>query len=117
MNEPPTKSSLTPAQTTLVELMQAVNFGRVENLYVRGGEPAFSPAPRVIQKHKMGGDNTSRAEAEFADFRLKHGVIELLELITRLRDGEVRSIEIRFGLPVTAEIEWAEISPMQSRRS
>ncbi len=107
MNQPNTKSSLTPGQTRLLELMQAVNFGRIESLRIREGEPTFSPPPRVIQKLKMGGDNTSRAEAEFSDFRLKHGVVELLEMISRLGDGEVRSIEIRFGLPVTAEIEWA----------
>lgn len=107
MSHPPTKSSLTPAETTLVELMQTVNFGRIERLHVRRGEPAFSPAPQVIQKVKMGGDNASRAEAEFRDFRLKRGVVELLDLITRLGEGEIRSIEIRFGLPVTAEFEWA----------
>ena len=112
--QPPTKSSLAPAQTRLVELMQAVNFGRIESLHVRDGEPTFSPPPRVIQKLKMGGNNSSRAEAEFSDFRLRHGVVELLEMISRLRDGEVRSIEIRFGLPVTAEIEWAGMTDTTS---
>jgi hypothetical protein len=107
MNQPPNKSSLTPDQTRLVELMQTLNFGRVEVLHVQNGQPVFSPPPKVIRKLKMGGENTSRAEAEYGDFRLKHGVIELLEIIARLSDGEVRLIEVRFGLPVTVEIEWA----------
>lgn len=117
MNQPLTKSSLTPAQTRLVRLMQGVNFGRIEDLEVRDGQPVFSPRPRIIQKLKMGADNNARSEAEYDDFRLKHGVVELLEMISRLRDGEVRSIEVRSGLPVTAEIEWAGIPDSSSNSS
>jgi hypothetical protein len=54
----------------------------------------------------MGADNGSRSEIGYSDFRLKQGVIELLEMIARLGDGKVRSIEVRCGLPITAEIEW-----------
>jgi hypothetical protein len=105
MNQP-TKSSLSAAQTQLVELLQAVNFGRVEALQVNQGQPSFDPPPRVIQKLKFGGENGSRAEFGYADFRLKHGVVELLELISSIKKGEIRSIEIRFGLPCTVELEW-----------
>ncbi|HRV31532.1 MAG TPA: hypothetical protein P5169_07450 [Kiritimatiellia bacterium] len=38
-----TKSSLTPPQARLVELMQRLNFGRIEDLHVRNGEPQFTP--------------------------------------------------------------------------
>ena len=106
MNQPNTKSSLTPGQTRLVELMQSLNFGRIEALQIRDGQPIFDPPPRVVQKVKIGADNNSRVEVEYADFRLKLGVIELLDAIGKLREGEVRAIEIRFGLPVSAEIEW-----------
>jgi hypothetical protein len=102
-----TKSSLTPGSAHLVELMQAVNFGRIEALLIRGGEPVFEPAPRIIQKVKMGADNGPRPEAGYADFRLKGGIVELLELFARLKDGEIRILEVRCGLPVSAEMEWA----------
>lgn len=105
MNEP-TKSSLSAAQTQLVELFQAVNFGRVEALQVSRGQPTFDPPPKVIQKLKIGGENGPRAEIGYGDFRLKHGVVELLELISGMEQGEIRSIEIRFGLPCTVELEW-----------
>jgi len=101
-----TKSSLTAAQTQLVELFQAVNFGRVEALQVSQGQPTFDPPPKVIQKLKFGGENGPRAEIGYGDFRLKHGVVELLELISGMEQGEIRSIEIRFGLPCTVELEW-----------
>ncbi len=114
MNQTSTKSSLTTAQAQLVELLQALNFGRIEALRVRGGQPTFDPPPRVIKKLKFGGENGPRAEVAYGDFRLKQGVIELLELISRIEQGEVRSIEIRFGLPCTVELEWSHITGVPS---
>ena len=105
MNQP-TKSSLSAAQAQLVELLQAVNFGRLESLLVSRGQPTFDPPPRVIQRLKFGGENGPRAEVGYGDFRLKHGVVELLELISGIEQGEIRTIEIRFGLPCTVELEW-----------
>ncbi len=100
-----TKSSLSDSQRRLVELMQQINFGRIEHLQVRAGEPLFDPAPRVIQKLKIGGENGARPEANSGDFWLKQQIIELLEAIARLREGEVLSIEVKHGLPFSAEIE------------
>lgn len=105
MTELITKSSLSDSQRRLVELMQQINFGRIEDLQVRAGEPFFDPAPRVIQKLKIGGENGARPEADSEDFCLKHQVIELLEAISRLHDGEVLTVEVRHGLPFSAEIE------------
>jgi hypothetical protein len=106
LTQPFTKSTLTPALARLIELLQTLNFGRIEALAVRGGQPAFDPPPRVIQKIKMGADNGPRPEIAYTDFRLKGGIVELLEIIARLQDGEIRTIEVRCGLPVSAEIEW-----------
>lgn len=106
MKPPITKSSVDPSVARLVELMQTLNFGRIEMLQVRGGRPTFDPPPHIVQKLKMGGDNGSRPEVSFSDFRLKDGVVELLQIIHHLGDGEVRSIEVRCGLPVNVEIDW-----------
>ena len=62
MNELTTKSSLSDSHRRLVELMQRLNFGRIQNLVVRDGEPVFDPAPKVIQKVKIGGENGPRPE-------------------------------------------------------
>ena len=104
MKEPITKSCLSAAQIHLVELLQNLNFGRVEVLKVTGGEPVFDPPPRIIQKLKIGGENGRRPEVAFTEFRLKQGLIELLDLITSLGDGEIQSIEVRYGLPCALEI-------------
>ena len=71
MNELTTKSSLSGSHRRLVELMQRLNFGRIEDLIVRDGEPVFDPAPKVIQKVKIGGENGPRPELSCEDFLLK----------------------------------------------
>ena len=105
MNQPTTKSSLSVAQRRLVELLQKLYFGRIEGLHVSAGEPTFNPAPRIIQKLKMGGENSPRPETDLEDFWLKHQTVEMLQAIIDLRDGEVLSIEVKHGLPFAVEIE------------
>ena len=103
--EPIAKSSLSGPRRHLVELMQQLNFGRIENLEVRGGEPVFDPAPRVVRKLKIGGENCPRPEIVREDFLLKQQTLEMLDAISQLGDGEVRVIEVKHGLAFSMEIE------------
>jgi hypothetical protein len=105
VNQPVLKSSLSKAQSDLVDLCQLHPFSRIECLLVRSGEPVFTPPPRIIQKLRMGGDNSARPESALPDFWLKRQTIELLETIAQLGEGEIRSIEIQHGLPFLVEIE------------
>ena len=107
MNELTTKSSLSDSRRRLVELMQRLNFGRIQNLVVRDGEPVFDPAPKVIQKVKIGGENGPRPELSCEDFLLKKQTVELLEAISDLGDGTVLIIDVKHGLPFAVEIELA----------
>ena len=52
-----TKAALTPARRRLVELMQEVNYGRLEGLEVRDCEPVLDPPPRVVRQIVFGKDN------------------------------------------------------------
>ena len=115
MSEPKTKSSLLPSQRQLLELMQELNFGRIEDLQVRASEPVFEPAPRVIRKLKIGGENGPRSEISCADFWLKSQVVELLEAIASLGDGTVLAIEVKHGLPFSVEIELGDTAILSAR--
>ena len=106
MNRPLRKSSLSEAQSCLVALLQIVNFGRIEGLQIRAGQPIFDPPPLVVRKLRTGADNQRRPEADLEDFYLKEPVIEMLDALADLRDGEVRSIDVRHGLPISIEIEY-----------
>lgn len=105
MKPPRSKSSLTGPQQRLVELMQQINFGRIEDLLVRNGVPVFNPPPRVIRKLKVGADNSPRPEYEFDDFLLRQQTEELLSAIEQMGDGEVLVIDVRHGLPFSLEVE------------
>jgi len=102
---PRSKSSLTGSQQRLVELMQQINFGRIEDLLVRDGVPIFNPPPRVIRKLKVGADNSPRPEYDFDDFLLRQQTEELFSVIEQMGDGEVLVIDVRNGLPFALEVE------------
>jgi len=85
--------------------MQTLNFGRVEGLVVRNGEPDFGRGLRAVRTVKMAGSNGPRPEARSEDFVLKREVINLLEYFDRLGGGVVRVIEVKHGLPFIIEIE------------
>jgi len=105
LSSPISKSSLSDSERLLVELHQSLNFGRIEALRIRAGMPVFDPAPRVIQTLKMGGQNGPREETNLEDFWLKQPIVDLLQTIRNIGDGEVLAIEVRHGLPFTVEIE------------
>jgi hypothetical protein len=94
-----TKASLSPARRRLLELLQQVNFGRVEGLTLEGGEPLFDPPPRVVREIKIGGENGPRAELDGADFQLKAQVIELFQHLDQVGSGTIDVVEVKYGLP------------------
>jgi hypothetical protein len=93
------KAALSPARRRLLELLQQINFGRVEGLAVRDGQPVLTPSTRVIREVKFGGENGPRPELSANDFPLKAQAIELFTLLDQLRDGTIDVLEIKHGLP------------------
>jgi len=80
-------------------MMQALNFGRIEQLAVAGGEPIFHPPPKVSRELKFGAENGPRPELSLDDFVLKAEVRALFDAITEIGDGVIERIEVRHGLP------------------
>jgi len=99
------KSDLSREGQTLVEQMQRINFGRIEHLPIRGGQPVWADQSRVIRKVKLGGENVPRAESGYSDFELKWQVVDLFDQLERIGDGLIRSLEIKHGLPFAMAIE------------
>ena len=101
-----TKCGLSGPRQRLVEIMQKLNFGRIENLAVRAGEPAFDPAPKIVRDIKLGGgENGPRAELARDDFVLKNQVVEMFDHLSRLDDGSVAVIHVAHGLPCRLTVE------------
>jgi len=53
MIRPTAFHDLSPERARLVRLFQTINFGRIEELEIRNGEPQFSPPPRVFVEVKL----------------------------------------------------------------
>jgi hypothetical protein len=93
------KQALSSCRAGLLELMQTINFGRIENLPIREREPALDPRPVIVREHKFAGENGPRPEIGKADFLLKQQVVELFAFFDQLKDGVIEVLEVKHGLP------------------
>ena len=99
-----TKTTLSPARRDLLILLQTLNFGRVEGLEVRGGEPVLDPPPRVIKEYKFAAENGPRPEAARPDCALKAQHLDLLKLLDDVGDGTIGVLTVKHGLPFGCEL-------------
>jgi hypothetical protein len=99
-----TRSSLHPYQRLAVEIIEALGFGVIEHLSIRGGLPCFDPEPRIVQEIKLGSDHGWRPGDRDADLTMKREFESLFHQLTRLGDGIV-DVEIRHGAPFKLERE------------
>ena len=96
------KSSLPRGNAHLVELMQAINFGRI-TFHVRGGQFDLGRPYRSVQTLKLdGGEHGPRPEAAKADFELRKEHIALLARLEHLPDGTCVTVKVAHGLPNTS---------------
>ena len=100
----PRKTTIPEPQRRLIEMMQRLNFGRIEDLRIRAGEPVFDPPPKVVREVKFGGDNGSRPETVISDFALKRQVQDLLEQLDQIGDGLIAVLVVKHGLPFSMQV-------------
>jgi hypothetical protein len=93
------KHDLSARRAGLLELMQSINFGRIEGLAILDGDPVLDPPPRVIREVKFGGENGPRPEIDAGNFLLKTQVVELFQHLDQLGNGTIEVLEIKHGLP------------------
>lgn len=81
-----------------MEIIQALGFGVIERLSIRGGLPCFDPEPRIVQEIKLGLEHVCRPGGGDADLTLKREFESLFDQLKRLGDGIV-DVEIRHSAP------------------
>jgi hypothetical protein len=99
------KHHLSSPQKQIIEIMQAINFGRLEGLAVRDGEPVLDPLPRIVREIKFCAENSPRPEKRKEDFVLKKQVRALFEFMDEMQNGVIVLIEVKHGLPFRMEFE------------
>lgn len=100
-----TKVSLSAGRRRLLEVLQEINFGRIEALVVRNGEPVLAPDTRVVREVRFGSENGPRRELSIGDFVLKAQVVELFDLLDRMDNGMVERLEVKHGLPFRVDVQ------------
>jgi hypothetical protein len=91
-------SELSPARQYIMRVFQILNFGRVERLQIRHGEPVVAAETVMIADIKL-GDDTSRDESGLADFALSKEACALMIQFDQIFDGELDVIVVQAGLP------------------
>ena len=95
---------LTPACRQLVETMSMVGFGRFENLRIVAGQPDLDSPLLLIQEIRFGSDRGT-SQPTSADFEFKAQVVELIMLFSEIRDGVIRLLVFKNGLPFKVEFD------------
>lgn len=100
----PKLSDLSVPRAQLIRECQRLNFGRIERLEVRGGEPVSDPPPSIVREIKFGGVNESRDEAALDDFELRQEAVALIESLDAIRDGVIDVLVVKHGMPFTMHV-------------
>src|ERR1017187_4369411 len=95
--------SLSPARKRLIDVLHALQFGRIENLSIAAGEPQFDDPPTIIRTIKLPAE-AGTAGPCLPDFALKQPTLDLLLYFDSYQTGVVRRLECRFGQPCLVEI-------------
>ena len=104
MNRAVTLKSLTSHRRKLVQLMQEINFGRIEKIKIKAGQPIFDPSTRIVRDIKFGGENRPRPEASADDFVLKMQAVELFRELDEIQDGTIDCLVVKHGLPFNMNV-------------
>ena len=99
MNERLRLSQLSPARQALVRALQAVNFGELQNIQVRNGEPMFDCSTLVVLDTKLDKNEGPRPEIALPDFALNTEVSRLMAHLDELMNGTIQRLEVRAGIP------------------
>src|SRR5579864_8643789 len=83
--------------------MRAYQFGRVENMSIRAGQPILDQDVKVVRVACLGGESGGTKLPGADEFELKRAVCDLLDELARLGHGTVVRLEFKRGLPCRLE--------------
>ena len=97
---------LLPSEVGFIAAMQHLGFGLFEHLQIRGGELALNPPPVTVRYVKFGTVATTGKPLDGA-LELRQQLAEFFSYVREVDCGEIRTLEIRHGLPFSMEIQLA----------
>jgi hypothetical protein len=94
---------LSDQQRAVLELMRAHQFGRIENMSIRAGQPVLDQDLKVVRVASLGGESGGTKVPARDEFELKRSVCDLFDELARLRHGTLVKLEFKRGLPCRLE--------------
>jgi hypothetical protein len=98
--------TLRPSEVGFIAAMQHLGFGLFEHLQIRGGELVLTPPPVTVRHVKFGTVATTGKPLDGSS-ELRQQLAEFFDYVREVDSGEIRTLEIRHGLPFAMEIELA----------
>jgi hypothetical protein len=98
-------NGITYNRRRLIETMLEMNFGQIEGLHIKAGEPVFDPPPKIIREIVFGKENSVSPHLAKTNFVLKRHVIEMFEVMDGIGDGLIYALAVQNGLPVRMKLE------------
>ena len=91
------------SSSSRIEFVEIIVIKFFEGVRVVAGELALDPSPRMVQSVKFGWEEVLVASAS-ADFQLKRQVVQFVERVRLIEAGEIRTLEVRHGLPFAMQV-------------
>ena len=97
-----------PSERRFLAAMRTLGDGRFEFLQIRHGEVILDPWPTAVRYVELGADGGAvHNAAPHGALELQGQAAEFFEYILNFAAAEVRTLEIRHGLPVSIQVELA----------
>jgi hypothetical protein len=94
---------LSAQQRSLLEIMRVHQFGRIENMSIRAGQPVLDQDLKVVRVACLGSESGGTKVPGSDEFELKRSVLDLFDELARLGHGTVVKLEFKRGLPCRLE--------------
>jgi hypothetical protein len=89
----------------LVRAFQSLNYGQIQKLEIRAGQPDFSRPPVILADVRLDTDDEERPEVLLQDFVLRDELTRMISRVQSLQDGTIERIDVRAGVPRRIVIE------------
>ena len=97
-------SDLRPSEREFVLAMQKLGFGQFEAVKVLAGELILEQWPKMVKSIKFGSPECLITDNS-ADFQLKNQVVQFIQCLRSIENGEITHLEVRHGLPFAMDLD------------
>jgi hypothetical protein len=105
MSRPTSTRDLRPSERIFDAALHQLGYGRFEFLRIERGELILDPWPTTVRDVKFGAADATGLKEQPAEFELKKQVAEFFEYVRSVDTGQIRTLEVKGGLPFSMEVE------------